>query len=931
MGIREVDEFGRRLRAELPAATRLDPQTRAAYGSDASIYRVLPTAVLEPRDLDELGAGLAIAREHGVPVTSRGGGTSVAGNAIGTGLVIDFSRHLNRVLAIDPEARTATVQPGVVLDELRRQAAGHGLTFGPDPSTQSRCTLGGMIGNNACGPHSVAWGTTAEVVHRLDLLRADGRALTAGPGGSDDAELDRRLISLRDKHLRELRLELGRFRRQVSGYNLAELLPEKGFHLARALVGSEGTCAVLTGATVALTPLPAAKVLLVLGFADVYTAADQAPLLAAAGALTVEGMDELLIAALGDGPGSVAAKELPPGRAWLYCEVAGADQAQARARAAELAGLVEASALVVTDPARTAALWRIRKDGAGIATRMADGGEAWPGWEDSAVPPERLGGYLRELHALLGAHGYRGIAYGHFGEGCLHLRCDWDLLTPHGVSRYREFIEAAADLVVAHGGTSSGEHGDGRARSALLARTYSPALLAAFAGFKRIFDPDSLLNPGVLVDPRPLDADLRPGHDRIELPVVHALHADNGSFAAAVRRCVGVGSCRQASGAMCPSYQVTGDELHSTRGRARVLGEMLRGELLDPDATEVHAALDLCLSCKACRNECPVQVDMATYKAEFLHHHYRRRLRPRAHYTLGWLPLLARLARPAPGLANAVIARPAARRLAGLEPRRDPVSFARNSFRTWWRRRGGPLGTGTPVLLWPDTFTNFVQPEIGIAAVEVLEALGYRVDLPRGPVCCGLTWHSTGQLDIARRVLRRSVRALAGQGLVIGLEPSCTVLLREDAAELVPEAAGLGARVRTLAEVVAAHQGDWPFGHLDAKAIRQPHCHQQATFGDEAEREVLSRLGIEVDQVDAGCCGLAGNFGFEPGHWDVAQACAERQLYPRIRAAPASTMVLADGFSCRTQAGQGTEVTAEHTASVLRRALSLPASSRSGG
>lgn len=925
MVVREGEEFGRRLRAELPGAARLDPQTRAAYGSDASIYRVLPAAVLEPRDLDELGAALAIAREHGVPVTGRGGGTSVAGNAIGPGLVVDFSRHLNRVLAIDPEARTATVQPGVVLDELRRQAAAHGLTFGPDPSTQSRCTLGGMIGNNACGPHSVAWGTTAEVVHRLELLLADGRTLAAGPGGSGDAELDRRLISLRDKHLAELRRELGRFRRQVSGYNLAELLPEKDFHLARALVGSEGTCALVTSATVALTPAPATTVLLVLGFPDVYTAADQAPVLAAAGALTVEGMDDALIAALGSGPGSVAARELPPGRAWLYCEVAG------EAAARELAGLVQASALVVTDPARAAALWRIRKDGAGIATRMADGGEAWPGWEDSAVPPERLGGYLRELHALLAGHGYRGIAYGHFGEGCLHLRCDWDLLSAQGVSRYRAFIEAAADLVVAHGGTSSGEHGDGRARSELLARTYSPAVLRAFAGFKAAFDPDGLLNPGVLVAPQPLDADLRPGHDRIELPVVHALHADRGSFAAAVRRCVGVGSCRQASGPMCPSFQVTGDEVHSTRGRARVLGEMLRGELLDPDATAVRAALDLCLSCKACKRDCPVQVDMATYKAEFLHRHYRRKLRPRAHYTLGWLPLLARLARPAPGLASALTGSRTALRLAGLEPRRDPVSFARTSFRSWWRRRGGAQGTGTPVLLWPDTFTNFMNPEIGIAAVEVLEALGYRVDLPRGPVCCGLTWHSTGQLDIARRVLRRSVRALAGDQLVIGLEPSCTVLLREDAAELVPEAAGLRDRVRTLAELVVGHQGDWPFEQLDAKAVRQPHCHQQATFGDAAEREVLARLGVEVDQVDAGCCGLAGNFGFEPGHWEVAQACAERQLYPKIRAAPASTLVLADGFSCRTQAAQGTEVTAVHLAGVLRRALSPPASSTSGG
>ena len=952
-----MNDFARHLLSRLPAA-RTDLGTRTAYSSDASIYRAVPAAVFEPRDADETAVAVAVAAEHGVAVTSRGGGTSIAGNSIGTGLVLDFSRYMNRIVELDPDAGTVTVQPGAVLGAVRDRAAAHGLTVGPDPSTYSRCTIGGMIGNHACGPHSVAWGTTADITERVDLLLADGRRLQAGPGTSGDAGIDRRLKQLRDAHLAPLRTELGRFGRQVSGYGLGALLPEKDFHVARSLVGTEGTCGILLGATIKLTPVPAARVLLVLGFPDVYAAAEYAPVLAKTGALTVEGLDAPLVNALRSRGGrSPGIPLLPPGEAWLYCEIEGTDEADALSNAGRIARESGMPSFVTADAAQTDALWSIRRNGAGIATRMADGRQAWPGWEDSAVPPEQLSGYLRDLHALMAEHGRSGTITGHFGEGCLHVRIDWELGTEQGIAGYRDFITAAGDLVVSHGGCASGEHGDGRARSELLARTYSPELLGAFAAYKNIWDPENLLNPGIIVDPAPLDADIRPGpgRDRSELPLVQRFDADKGSLTSAVHRCTGVGTCRNATGAMCPSYQVTKDEVHSTRGRARVLSEMLRGETITDGyrSTEVKDALDLCFSCKACKSDCSVNVDMASYKAEFLHQHYKGRLRPRAHYTLGWLPVLARLASIAPLAANALTRRTSLAKklssLAGLESRRPLMELPAHTFRQWFDSRT-PSGSGvsreTPsasagdvsretsdvsretVVLWPDTFSNFLDPQGAKAATRVLEALGYEVVLPGGPVCCGLTWHSTGQLKMARAVLGQSVNSLkehleAGR-TIVGLEPSCTQTLREEAAELLPDSPTvrrLAGQVRTFAEVVADHQGPWPFGTLDQDAVMQPHCHQEAGHGHQPEVEVLKRLGVDTDVVSAGCCGMAGNFGYEPGHWEVSQGAAERELYPKVRAAGPDTAVVADGFSCRTQIAQDGARRPEHLAELLLRAL----------
>ncbi|WP_433332113.1 FAD-binding and (Fe-S)-binding domain-containing protein [Spirillospora sp. CA-294931] len=937
----------RALDRALPGVFRTDPTTRTAYSSDASLFRRVPVAVAEPRTAADLPRILEIAAAEGLTVTARGGGTSIAGNSIGPGIVIDTSRHLDRILSVDPGTRTAVVEPGVVLDDLRAAAGRHGLTFGPDPSSHSRCTLGGMIGNNACGSHSVAWGITAANVESLRLLLPDGRELTAGRGGSGDALIDAELTRLRDDHLAPLRTELGRFSRQVAGYGLHHLLPENGFDVAKALVGSEGTLGLVTEATVRLVPVPAVRALAVLGLPDVYLAAEVAPFAARAGALTVEGMAADLLAALRAQPGrGTAGAELPPGGGWLYCEVGGDTLDEAREAAHALVAAVrervpETTSVVVDDPGRMRALWWIREAGSGIVTRLLDGGEAWPGWEDSAVPPERLGGYLRELYGLMREHGLRGVPYGHFGEGCLHLRLDFDLGDRHGVGAYRAFMGAAAELVVAHGGTVSGEHGDGRARSELLPTMYSPELLRAFSAFKGVFDPEGLLNPGVITDPAPLDADLRPGPGRDALTIVpvHALTRDKGSFAAAVHRCVGVGACRNLdTGAMCPSFKVTRDEVHSTRGRARVLAEMLRGETL-PDgwrSTEVRDALDLCLSCKACAHECPVNVDMATYKAEFLHRHYARRVRPMAHYSMGWLPVWSHLVTSVRGgarAANAALARrpvaAAVKRLGGIEPRRDMIRFAGRTLTAWFRARPAGDRDGRPrVVLWPDTFTNLHAPEVGRAAVEVMEALGYRVLIPPGRVCCGLTWHSTGQLGVAKRALRRTLDVLGpalDSGLpIVGLEPSCTVMLREEAPELLPDdprAARLAAATITLADLVARHEGDWPFGTLDAAAVAQVHCHQEAKGSYTSDLAVLERLGVSADVVGAGCCGLAGDFGFAEGHWEVSQGCAERELYPKVRAAADGELILADGFSCRTQVAQGTDRHALHLAEVLRGVL----------
>ena len=919
-------DLERRLTETVSGRVRFDAGTRALFTMDASNYRQVPIAVVTPDSVDDVVAAVAAAREFDVPVVPRGGGTSLAGNSCGGGLVLDLTR-LDRIVSIDPVARTARVEPGVVLDDLRAAAAEHGLTFGPDPSTHSRCTLGGMIGNNSCGAHSVAWGTTLENVEELDVLRYDGTRLTVG-ANTDAGSLGAALRQLADDNLALLRTEFGRLGRQVSGYPLHQLLPENGRNLAKSLVGTEGTCVTVLGATVRLVEVPKARVLLVLGFPDDVAAADAVPAILPHRPLTVESMDERIIA-LRASRNPEPPPELPAGGAWLFVEMGGADEPAAISAAEAVAAVVGVPHEVRTDPTAQRALWRLREEGSGISTRMADGSEAWPGWEDTAVPPDRLGAYLRDLRALLDGHGLRGLTYGHFGEGCIHLRIDFDLGSADGVAAFRRFIEEGADLVARHGGSLSGEHGDGQVRAELLPRMYSPAVIELFARFKAIWDPADRMNPGMVVRPYRIDENLRfvpllPTNTAFTYP------HDNGDFAQAARRCVGVAKCRNHSGAvMCPSFQVTGEEKHSTRGRARLLYEMLAGEVITDGwrSVEVRDALDLCLSCKGCASDCPVNVDMATYKAEFLHHHYRRRVRPASHYSMGWLPLWLRLASRTPRLANAAMRSPRfsalLKRVGGIAPERSLPAVAREPLTRWLR----PTGSGRPVLLWPDTFTNFFSPSVGIAAVRVLRAAGFDPVLPKGSVCCGLTWVSTGQLSVARRVMRRSLRVLAPQLAagtpIVGLEPSCLSALRGDVPDLTgdPRASLLAKNSFTLAGFLATHAPQWTPPTVSGAAIAQVHCHQHATLGFTEELSLLAKAGVDTTRLPAGCCGLAGNFGFEREHYEVSQALAEQTLLPAVRAATNDTQVIADGFSCRTQVAHGSDRQAVHLAEVLAAAL----------
>ncbi|MCX5227864.1 FAD-binding and (Fe-S)-binding domain-containing protein [Streptomyces sp. NBC_00233] len=909
------------LRAAVAGEVDFSVTARALTTMDASNYRRIPAGTVAPRDTDDIAAVLEVCRTHGTtPVVARGAGTSIGGQATGVGVVLDLTRHMGGIVSLDPEARTAVVRPGLVLDRLREAARPYGLTFGPDPSTHSRCTLGGMIGNNACGAHSVAWGTTADNVRSLDVMTYGGAALTLGRGGQGAPA---GLLDLVDRHLALLRTGYPTgLPRRISGYALDALLPERGVDVVRSFCGSEGTLGVVTEATVALVPLPTEPVLVVLGYADESAAAEAAAELLPLGPLTVEGMAADLVR---------GATGLPRGGAWLFCEMDGEGEARRLVRAADAI-----DSAVVRDPAGQRALWRIREDAAGTATRIpggasrteaGGGGEAWPGWEDCAVPPARLGAYLREFRVLLADFGLRGVPYGHFGDGCVHVRIDFDLWTEKGVRDFRRFSEAVADLVVAHGGSLSGEHGDGQARAELLPRMYGEELVALFGAVKDVWDPDGGLNPGMLVRPRPLDEGLR----FTGLPLV--------GLGRAAARCVGVAKCRvegpsSGPGVMCPSYRATGEEKHSTRGRARLLHEMALGEVITDGwrSEEVREALDLCLSCKGCRSDCPVGVDMAAYKAEFLDRHYAGRLgflrRPRSHWTMGrlphWLDLFGR------GL-NAGMRLPFAARLAGVTPERTMPRVAGETFTAWFAERAS--SRPPEVTLWPDTFTDHLAPEVGRAAVRVLEAAGLGVALPQGRVCCGLTYVSTGQLGAARRVMRRTLDvmemegdggAAAGPaGPVVVLEPSCAATLRTDLPELLPDdprAARLAASVRTFAEALETLAPDWEPPRLDRPVTGQTHCHQHAVLGDAADRRLRERAGLTGD-LAGGCCGLAGNFGFEPDHYEVSVTCAEDQLLPALRGAAPDAAVLADGFSCRTQMGDLAGVRGRHLAEVLAEAV----------
>jgi FAD/FMN-containing dehydrogenase/Fe-S oxidoreductase len=916
-----------------------DPGTQSMYATDASVYRIAPLAVARPRHAEDVAILLEVARAYRVPLTARGAGTSVAGNAVGPGLVIDFSRHFNRVLSVDAETRSAVVEPGVVHATLQRAAAELKLRFGPDPSTHTRCTIGGMIGNNACGSRSLAYGRTSDNVLGLDMLTVEGELIRTGPDGHVEmpGTLRESLTRLIGADLGTVRTEFGRFPRQVSGYAVEHLLPER-FDATRALVGSEGTLGLITRATVKLVDDVPCRVMVVLGFETIVDAANAAPGVVSHGPTACEGLDSRIVQVVRSRRGDSAVPDLPAGGAWLFVELAGTSTDETRGRAQELvASTLAPSAAVIFDPTHQARLWRIREDGAGLAGRAPSGAPAWPGWEDAAVPPASLGSYLARFDALVADHGLTSAPFGHFGEGCMHVRLDFPLHRTDGRARFRSFLEDAADLVAEYGGSLSGEHGDGRARSELLPRMYSPRAIRLFAALKAAFDPDGLLNPGVLVDPAPMDADMR----IVGLaPLTGAQHgslgfryeSDNGDLAMAVHRCTGVGKCRAdnsaAGGVMCPSYLATREEKDSTRGRARILQDVVTGNL-DWRDSSVHDALDLCLSCKGCASDCPTGIDMATYKSEVLHQSYRRRRRPRSHYTLGWLPRWMRIASRFPRLSNTLLSLPllgpAAYWTAGVDRRRGLPRFASRTFTSHWRETTQGTSAGRqPIVLFVDSFSNAFSPEAADAVVLTLRSAGYEPRVLDQHLCCGLTWITTGQLGAAKRILTRTVEALVAEVragcLIVGIEPSCTAVIRSDAEELLGTAAAkeVAAATRTLSEVLlaASSSGTWRVPDLrDTVVIAQPHCHHRAVLGWEADRELLAQTGAVVQEL-GGCCGLAGNFGVELGHYDVSVKVAQQNLLPAVDDRP-DAVVLADGFSCRTQLDDLRSRQAIHLAQLL--------------
>jgi FAD/FMN-containing dehydrogenase/Fe-S oxidoreductase len=950
------------LRREVAGEVRFDAGSRSLYATDASNYRQVPVGVVIPRDGDDFLAALDICRRHRAPLLPRGAGTSLAGQGCNVAVVFDFSRHFRRILELDPALRRARVEPGVVLDDLRQEAEGHGLTFGPDPATHRTCTLGGMIGNNSCGVHSVMAGRTDENVEALDVVTADGTRLSVGrtseadlarilAAGGRAADIHRRLAALVARHGAAIRARFPDIPRRVSGYNLPALLPENGFDVAKSLVGSEGTCAFVLEATVRLVESPPERCLLVLGFEDVYAAADRVPEILAHRPIGLEGLDSGLVEDMRRANlhlDSLAA--LPEGAGWLLVEFGGETAAGAAAAAQ---GLIQALGghaaksvtwrLFETDREQRQ-MWRTREAALGATSHPPGRPLTWEGWEDSAVHPEKLGRYLRDLRALLTAHGYGGDFYGHFGQACVHTRTDFDLRSAEGIARYRRFVEEAADLVVSYGGSLSGEHGDGQSRGELLPRMFGEELVGAFREFKSIWDPEGRMNPGKLIDARPLDADLRlSGRTAAPPRTAFAYAADGGDFSLALERCVGVSLCRREDGGtMCPSWRATHEEAHSTRGRARLLSEMLRGETIAGGwrNESVRDALDLCLSCKGCKGDCPVEVDMATYKAEFLSHYYegRLRLRPRAAYAMGWIHRWTPLAERAPRLVNFLTHAPVlsgvARAIAGISPHRDIPRFARRSFRSTFAaaaraglRRSPP--SGARVLLWPDTFSDAFHPETARAAAEVLEAAGFSVEIPAQRLCCGRPLYDHGMLDRARALLAKildSLREPIRSGVpVIVLEPSCAAVFRDELTGLFPgdpDAARLRAQTYFFAEFLERRAPGWTPGTISGSAILQGHCHQKALASGslEDERALLQRLGLSVRISDSGCCGMAGAFGFERDHYDVSVAVARGGLLPDLAREP-DALLVADGFSCREQIRQLAGRPAFHVAEVVRRAL----------
>ncbi len=945
-----------RLRDAIRGEVRFDAGTRALYATDSSNYRMPPIGVVIPQDREDIITTVRICREHGAPILTRGGGTSLAGQCCNTAVVLDLSKHYHRILSVDPEARQITVEPGIVLDEVQKAARRHGLVFGPNPATHNHCTVGGMIGNNSCGINSMLaanHGTgyrTSDNIVSLEVLLYDGTIMNVG--AMDDAALEHAieqggraadvyagLKRIRDEYADLIRQRYPKIPRRVSGYNLDDLLPEKGFNVAKALGGSEGTCVVILSATLQLVPDPKARALVVLGYPSPYEAGDHVPDILPLKPIGLEGLDQRLVDnARHHGIHVDALNLLPEGHGWLLVEFGGDSKEDCDQQAKRLLDQLRAAEHAPTmklydDPEEANKVWEARESGLGATAFVADSPDTWEGWEDAAVPPEKVGPYLRDFRRLLDKYHYETVLYGHYGQGCIHCRITFDLVTAEGIQKWRAFLDEAADLVVRYGGSHSGEHGDGQSKAELLPKLYGPELIRAFEEFKGLWDPEWKMNPGKVVRPNPITSHLRLGADynpwRPETYFNYG--ADKGDFSRAVLRCVGVGECRRhEGGTMCPSYMVTREEMHSTRGRAHLLFEMLQGDLVKDGFRSPHVkeALDLCLACKGCKGDCPVHVDVATYKAEFLAHYYKGHVRPLHAYAFGLIARWARIASLMPGVANFFQRAPffaaVLKRILNVAPQRELPTFARQTFKAWFFARPPRNPAGPPVVLWPDTFNNHYHPDVAIAATEFLERAGWRVIVPRAALCCGRPLYDYGMLDTARAWLQQILVELREEiraGIpMVGLEPSCVATFRDELCNLLPhdnDAQRLSRQTLLLSEFIDQKMPDYKLPQLARKAVVQGHCHHKAIMKMTAEEKVLKRLGLDYEVLDSGCCGMAGAFGFEQDHYDVSIACGERVLLPKVREAGADTLVVANGFSCRKQIELTTDRRALHLAHVI--------------
>jgi FAD/FMN-containing dehydrogenase/Fe-S oxidoreductase len=943
----QAAELEKELKQNIKGEVRFDRGSRALYSTDGSNYRQIPIGLVVPRDADDVVAAMASCRKYGAPVLARGAGTSLAGQCCNVAVVFDFTKYMNRILELDPQQRFARVQPGVVLDTLRNQAEAHKLTFAPDPSTHNRCTIGGMIGNNSCGTHSLLGGKTVDNVEELRILLYDGTQMTVGPTTPDDidrilrqggrqAEIYRALRGIGDQYADLIRARFPKIPRRVSGYNLDDLLPEQ-FNVARALVGTEGTCVTVLEAKVKLIPSPQHRALIGIGYPDAFVAADHVPEILSFQPIGFEGFEGSIV----DGLRSKGAPNLdllPQGRGIVLVEFGADDPDHARALAQQLVNRLkqvpDAPNIRLYTPAEAKHVWHLRESGPRAAAFASGAAPQWEGWDDAAVAPEKLGRYLRDIRALMDQYGYQGAFYGHFGHGCIHMRVSFDFESEAGIRKYGEFVERAADLVVSYGGSLSGEHGDGQSRGALLPKMFGPELMNAFRQFKAVWDPQNKLNPHKVVDAYLPTENLRLGADYKPLqPETHfKFIEDGGSFANAAARCIGVGACRKLdSGSMCPSYMVTLEEEHSTRGRAHMLFEVLQGEVIDGSwkNEQVKQALDLCLACKACKSECPANVDLATYKAEFLSHYYEDKRRPLHAYAFGMIDRWAKLGSHAPRLANfmSTVPKHLIQKALDLAPQRQMPRLATLSFQQWARKHR-VLASGGSVILWPDTFNNYYKPETSQAALEVLTHAGFNVMVPQKHLCCGRPLYDFGMLDKARLYLHRILETLAPEidaGLpIVVLEPSCASVFRDELRNLFPEdprADRLRRQTFLLSEFLQHHVPGYQPPRLQQKLLLHGHCHHKAIMKMTDEEALLRSMGSDLKSLDAGCCGMAGPFGFAKEKYAVSQAIGERVLLPAVRAAEPDTLIVSDGFSCREQIVQATGRKAMHLAEVLQRAL----------